>query len=73
MVPGTVQQCTVQTKEDTVQYILVDAQAPPSSTIETHFPCLYNYTVGSGQLYSQTATAVTADRAVIQTGKSRFN
>ena len=29
MVPGTVQQCTVQTKEDTVQYILIDAQAPP--------------------------------------------
>ena len=30
---------------------------PLSSSIETPFPCLYNCTVGSWQLYRQTATA----------------
>ena len=31
---------------------------PPSSSDETPFPCLYNCTMGSWQLYRQTATAV---------------
>ena len=42
---------------------------PPSSSIETPFPCRYNCTVGSRQLHRQTAPAVHSR----QTGKSRLN
>ena len=37
---------------------LENRRHPPSSSIETPFPCVYNCTVGSWQLYRQTATAV---------------
>ena len=37
---------------------LLKHRHPPSSSIETPFPCLYNCTVGSWQLYRQTATTV---------------
>ena len=46
---------------------------PPSSSIETPFPCLYNCTLGSWQLYRHTATAVYSRQSSLQTGKRRVN
>ena len=45
-------------KKIPVRYILIEAKALTSSSIETPLPCLYNCLVGSWQLYRQTANAV---------------